>query len=267
MTATKKSSLLVKELQGGIDDYFAWLRDRTTLKEIKGDKDYVEITTPHLDRHNDCIQFYARQDGAGGYVLTDDGAVISDLEMSGCKLTSPKRQELLRLTLNGFGVECDDKALVVRATPQTFARKKHDLIQAMLAVNDMFALAGPTVNSLFIEDVSAWLEQNEVRYVPRIRMTGQSGYDHTFDFVIAKFRDEPERIVQAISQPSKSTAEALVFKWIDTRGARDKNSQAYAVLNDQEHSVPEGVLEALDSYNIHAVPWSVRADVVEKLAV
>jgi hypothetical protein len=255
---------LLTELQRRVDEYFDWVRDRTVLKQVEGNREYVEITTPQLDRHNDCIQFYVRRHD-GGYLLTDDGGVISDLEMSGCKLDSPKRQELLRMTLNGFGVERDDKALIVHATSQTFARKKHDLVQAMLAVNDMFALAGPTVSSLFIEDVAAWLEQNEVRSVPRVKLAGRSGYDHTFDFVIPGFRDAPERIVQAINHPSKNAAEAMVFKWIDTRDAREKNSTAYAVLNDQEQSVPAGVTEALQSYDIKPVAWSERDRVVQTL--
>ena len=266
MNQTSTDNELLGEVQSRVDDYFAWVRDRTTLKQLEGGQEYVEITTPHLDRHNDCLQFYVRRDN-GGYLLSDDGSIINDLEMSGCKLDSPKRQELLRLTLNGFGVQRDDQALVVHATPQTFARKKHDLVQAMLAVNDMFALAGPTVNSLFIEDVAAWLDQNEVRSVPRVKLAGKSGYDHTFDFVIPKYRDVPERIVEAINAPSKSAAEALAFKWIDTQQSRDLACMAYALLNDQERSIPAGVSEALESYNIHAIRWSERELVLERLAV
>lgn len=256
---------LLSDVQQRVDEYFQWLHDRTALNLINGSREYVEVTTPHLDRHNDCIQFYVRRDNAG-YLLTDDGSILNDLEMSGCKLDSPKRQELLRLTLNGFGVERDDTALVVHATPQTFARKKHDLVQAMLAVNDMFALAGPTVANLFIEDVAAWLDTNEVRSVPRVKLAGRSGYDHTFDFVIAGFRQTPERIVQTINHPSKNAAEATVFKWIDTREAREPNSTAYALLNDQEQTVPAGVTEALQKYDIQPVLWSERESVVEKLA-
>lgn len=265
MSQSVKTNGLLGEMQQRLDEYFAWVKDRTTIKQIEGGKEYVEITTPHLDRHNDCLQIYVRRDN-GGYLLTDDSYVIDDLEMSGCKLDSPKRQELLSLTLNGFGVERRDRALVVHATQQNFARKKHDLVQAMLAVNDMFALAGPTITSLFIEDVSAWLEQNDVRYVPRVQLAGKSGYNHTFDFVIPKYRNTPERIIQTMNTPNKSAAEALAFKWIDTHQSRDQNSIAYAILNDQEQNIPSGVRDALESYNIKTVAWSDREVIVEELA-
>jgi hypothetical protein len=41
----------------------------------------------------------------------------------------------------------------VHASPDNFPSRKHSLVQAMLAVNDMFYLAVPMVTSLFYEDV------------------------------------------------------------------------------------------------------------------
>lgn len=266
MTQTNGAPRLIDTIDKRLQDYFAWLRENTATRQIAGGREYVEITTPHLNRHNDCLQVYARADGDHGYLLTDDGETIGDLESSGCKLDSPKRQALLTMTLNGFGVQVKDRALQVHATEQTFPRKKHDLLQAMLAVDDMFALASPTVLSLFIEDAAAWLEQNNIRAVQNIKLSGRTGYDHTFDFVIAGFRDAPERIVQTINRPGKDTAEALIMKWIDTRDSREDKSQAYALLNDQEQSVPGQVFDALKSYNIEPVAWSEREAVVKKLA-
>jgi len=105
---------MIDEVQALLDEYLSWLRDETALREVN--RDWIEITTPYLDRHNDCLQIYARREN-GAYLLTDDGATIEDLEQSGCGLETKKRQELLQTTLNGFGVRRDDKALVVRATP------------------------------------------------------------------------------------------------------------------------------------------------------
>src|SRR5438552_17525084 len=119
-----------------LNDYREWQKDRTTLREVNGS--WVEITTPYLERHNDALQIYARAEN-GGYVLTDDSYTIHDLEASGCNLHTEKRQDLLKMALNGFGVRMNsDSALEVRATPETFPLRKHSLIQAMLAVNDLF---------------------------------------------------------------------------------------------------------------------------------
>jgi hypothetical protein len=106
---------------------------------VNGETYWVEITTPYLDRHNDALQIYVRAEN-GGYVLTDDGYTIHDLQASGCNLTG-KRQDLLKMTLSGFGVKLRDEALEVQSTADTFPLKKHSLVQAMLAVNDLFYLA------------------------------------------------------------------------------------------------------------------------------
>ncbi|MBM4019707.1 MAG: DUF1829 domain-containing protein [Planctomycetes bacterium] len=254
---------MIDEIQSLLDRYSAWLRDKTTLRQVTGD--WVEITTPYLDRHNDYLQMYAKK-GDGGFVLTDDGYVIEDLVQSGCKLDSPKRQDLLRVTLAGFGVTNNGGALEVRASPDNFALRKHNLIQAMLAVNDLFYLSGPMVASLFYEDVVAWLDANEIRYTPNVKFTGKSGYDHLFDFVIPKSRRRPERILQTITRPSRDTAEAIAFKWIDTKDVRAPDSQAYAFLNDQEQHVPQGVVDALHNYDVTPVVWSARETVKEELA-
>ena len=253
---------MIDEVQSLLDQYWAWLRDKTTLRQIK---DWVEITTPYLDRHNDRLQIYAKRRD-GGFVLTDDGYVLQDLELSGCKIDSPKRQALLRMTLNGFGVETKDQALEVHASPDNFALRKHNLVQAMLAVNDLFYLASPVIASLFYEDVVAWLDLSDIRYTPRVKFTGKSGYDHLFDFVIPKSRVQPERIMRAISRPNRDTAQAMAFSWIDTKEVRPPESRAYAILNDSEHPVSESVLDAIRNYDVRPVLWSGRDRVREELA-
>jgi Domain of unknown function DUF1829/Domain of unknown function DUF1828 len=253
---------MIADIQRLMDAYHAWLKEKSVLRQID---QWVEITTPYLDRHNDYLQVYAKQLN-GGFLLTDDGYTIDDLEQSGCKLESRKRQELLKMTLNGFGVQLDGKALQVHASPDNFSLRKHNLVQAMLAVNDMFFLAVPMVASLFYEDVVAWLDVHDIRHTPKVKFTGKTGYDHLFDFVIPKSRKQPERILQAINRPNKDTAQAIAFSWIDTKEIRSPDSRAYALLNDSDQTVSPAVVDALKNYDVHPVPWSEREQVRELLA-
>lgn len=253
---------MIHDVQGLIDRYWIWLKDRTKLREIG---DWIEITTPYLDRHNDCLQIYAKR-ANGGFVLTDDGYILEDLEQSGCRIDSPKRQALFNTTLNGFGVQSDGRALEIRASTDNFALRKHNLVQAMLAVNDLFYLASPTIASLFHEDVVAWLEFSDIRYTPNVKFTGKSGYDHRFDFVIPKSRAQPERILRAINRPSRDTAQAMAFSWIDTREVRSPEARAYAILNDSEQVVSESVLDAMRNYDVRPISWSARDEARDELA-
>lgn len=246
---------MIDEVQKLLEDYTRWLKDKTVLKQV--DADWLEVTTPHLDRHNDCLQFYLRKDNSG-FLLTDDSYVLNDLLNSGCPLDTPKRQELLKMTLAGFGVHMDGDSLVMKATSENFSVKKHNFVQAMLAVNDLFYLASPHISSLFVEDVTKWLELANIRFTPKVKFTGKSGYDHLFDFVIPKSQGEPERIVQTVSNPKKDSAEALVFKWVDTKDTRSADSRLYAFLNDAGASVAQPVIDAIGNYDVVPVLWSQR---------
>lgn len=253
---------MIDDVRRLIDDYAKWLRDKTSLRQVGG---WIEITTPYLDRHNDYIQIYAKTTDTG-YTLTDDGFTITDLEQSGCKLNSPKRQDLLNLALNGFGVQLQEGRLEVRASADNFALRKHNLVQAILSVNDMFYLAVPMVASVFYEDVTAWLDLHDVRYTPKVKFTGKTGYDHLFDFVIPKSRAQPERIVDTINRPNRDTAEAIAFKWIDTKEVRPPDAKAYVLINDLDQAVSPSVMDALTSYDVRPIPWSRRDEVRQELA-
>jgi hypothetical protein len=248
--------------QNLINQYIDWLRDKTSIRQING---WLEITTPFVDRHNDYLQIYAKQEN-DRYLLMDDGYIIEDLKQSGCNLDSIRRQEILKMILSGFNAQLDNDALVTYASIENFSVRKHSLIQAMLAADDLFYLASPTVASLFYEDIAAWLDASKIRYIPKVKFTGQSGYDHLFDFVIPKSDIQPERVVHAFNRPNRENVELFAFSWVDTKDARPVDSRAYAFLNDSEYVISAAVFDALRNYDVRPVPWSQREEVRNELA-
>ncbi|MCI2079172.1 MAG: DUF1829 domain-containing protein [Acetobacter peroxydans] len=255
------------EISQLVDGYWEWLRDKTALKTVGK---WTEITTPYLDHHNDYIQIYARAEPEG-YVLTDAGDTLADLEMSGCPVSrGEKRQEIFRTILNGFGVKEKNGELRITANRENFALRKHNLVQAILSVKDMFMLASPTVESVFLEDVASWLDASDVRYTPNVKLTGKTGFDHRFDFVIPKSKKASERIVQAINNPGKNSSTSLIMSWMDTAETRrisgHSDTRLYAILNDSSHKIPNTVLEALNSYWIDTIRWSQREKFMADLA-
>jgi len=239
-----------------IDEYARWLRAGITVEKIG---DAYEVTTPFLDRHNDHIQIFVRQEN-GHVVLTDDGYVIADLRHCGCTLESPRRRAILKSILNGFGVSESGDELTTVAHNGDFPQRKHALIQAMLAVGDLFATAKPHVQSLFLEDVASFLDSIRARFVPSVQFVGKSGFQHKYDFAIPKSATAPERLVRAINSPSKQAAELAIFAWTDTRAVRDDAAQMYAMLNDTETRVIGEVSDALKQYDIVPVVWSDRSN-------
>ena len=254
---------MIREMQSLLDGYWKWLKDQTSLRAVE---DWIEITTPYLDRHNDCIQIYARR-SEHGYLLTDDGYVLEDLEQSGCAIDHPRYRTLIDTTLNGFGVRVAEGALEVEASQATFGVRKHNLLQAMLAVEDISYIATPSdaERPPFLDVVSGWLEESRVRYTPNVSLMGRSGYGHRFEFVIPKSDAKPERVVRAFNRPNRTAAMNMAFSWVDTKQARSEESTAYAILND-ERPVADEVLIAMGNYGVKPVRWSDRDDAREELA-
>jgi hypothetical protein len=76
---------MIDEVRGLLDQYAQWVRDKSILRVVNDQ--YVEITTPYLDRHNDYTQIYVRKDD-GGFVLTDAGDTKLGI-IRGCASGSP----------------------------------------------------------------------------------------------------------------------------------------------------------------------------------
>ena len=242
--------------------YTSWLKERVKLKTIG---DICELTTPFVDRHNDYLQIYVKATPSG-MLLTDDGYILRDLEMSGLEFNTERRKTELKTILNGLGVELRGDGLEVEASPENFPQRKHNLLQAMLAINDLFVLAPAKVASFFKEDIERFLSLHEIRFTKDINFIGKSGFNHHFDFVIPPSRTVSERILRTINNPTKNNVSAMIFSWDDARKVRAENSIAIAVLNDHDKEITPDTIHALKAYDIEPLVWSKRDKYVEKLA-
>ena len=136
------------------------------------------------------------------------------------------------------------------------------LLQALVGTSYFPDLTGA---SLFLEDVTAWLELHEIRFTPNVKFTGRTGYDHTFDFVVPASRRAPERLIRAVNRPSRDLAEALAFSWVDTKEVRPAASRFYAFLNDEGRAPSATIVDALRNYEIAPVLWTHRDEVRQEL--
>ncbi len=245
-----------------IECYISWLKSnmKEQLLETELGK-YTQISTPFLDRHNDHIQIYIRQQEDGSLFMTDAGYTISDLEMCGCDiLSSNKRRSVLMNILNGFGIQTKDGEICTVANYASFAQKKHSLIQAMLSVNDMFFLSRSQVTNVFYEDVQAFFDQNAIPYIPNAQFSGASGLAHTFDFAIPAIatKQKPERFVKTINDVTGDKINSTLFSWGDIKDSRKQGAQLYVFMNDSERKIRPDYITALEVYGAHPVSWSSR---------
>jgi hypothetical protein len=247
-----------------VGSYFDWLKSGINAQVL--DEDVTELTTPFLDRHNDYLQIYAERTGDDQFLLTDDGYIVAELKSAGVEPYGSRRSEIIREFLSGHGVSLESGELHIAATHSSLGQRTHSLLQAMLSLDDMFVLAQPRVATVFLEDVTKFLDEHDVRYSPHVKFAGKSGFDHLVDFVIPKSRNAPERIVQVVNNPRRDRIDSLLFTATDIRSARGRDTSYYAILNDSRKQVFPEVTSALTAYDIEAKPWSARDRIIDSLA-
>ncbi len=240
------------DIQKLIDQYSLWLKSEITFDKIG---EYYEITTPYLNDANDYLQIYVRQDGDDIY-FTDDCATIHGLKMAGFQFT-PSRKDHLQRILSQYGVQLKGDELITKTKINLFPKTKHMFIQAMLRTDDMFTVSKSKVSSFFLDDIQDFFTQNEIYYSDNVQFTGISGFTHSYDFLLQRSKNRPERLCQAVNNPNKSSVGNILFAWNDIKPARRNDSQLIVILNDQR-SINRGIEDAFCKYNAKVVRWSER---------
>ena len=245
-----------------LDGYAEWWRSEFSLARAN---DGVEIISPMLDRHNDHISIFLADDGEvpGGYVLTDMGATLGDLALSGCDVagTEARRQKLDSL-VGGFGLERSGNEIFSRTGEEGLFRSINFMMQGLAAIDDLFFTTRGDARGLFHEDVESWLDMNGIRYSPNISIYGRSGFESRFDFVIPKSGESaPERFIRVISHPSQQSVANSLFGWNDISEARE-NSHLYLFMdasNARSGKIGAELVNACVRYDVHPVSWDEGA--------
>lgn len=249
------------DTQDFIETYIQWIRRNSAQTSIG---EYQEITTPFVDSHNDNIQFYIKKTESG-FLLSDDGYTLADLEMNGCDISSKKRREAIQEFSESLGVQIIDHCICVNAAETEIAQKQHAIIQAIIKIGDMFLTTSSRIKSIFFDDVSEYFAVNDVRNTPSVMLMGQSGLSHRFDFVIPSSRKMPERVITTLNSPSKQSVLSSIFAWNDTAKVRKTNSRGYIVLNDEKKGVSAELIAAINNYDITPISWNKRDDFLNDL--
>lgn len=249
-----------------LDKYIKWIKDNTSVKSIKDGK-ICEIITPFLDRHNDHLQIYILKSG-DSYKLTDDGYTLADLKLSGLEINTPKRQTTLKTALYGFGVKLgENQELTITANESNIGQKKHNLLQAILTINDMYILSQENIYSFFKEDVERYFQSNSIYFSRDIKIAGKTGFDHNIDFIISASQSKPERLIRTVNSPKKDNILSAIFAFNDIAQTRNTPTKDYVIYNDTEKKVSPDVDSALSNYEVQSIPWSLKTDYIDELTL
>lgn len=242
-----------------ITNYYKWLKDRTVILSDEN-TGWTLVNTPFVGLFNDHIELYAKKD-KDVITLTDNGETFHNLDLTGLSVTrSAKRRELVDAILLNYGIRSNGNELSVECNANTFAQKKHNLLTAVLELNDLYVLSEHNVASIFKEDVRQYLDELNVIYTADFISKGTTGLEFTFDFQISK-RDE-EVVIKSFNSLNKATLSSFLFSWEDIKPVRERTSKksvrAIAVVNDENKDVKSEFIDALNAKKAGSILWSQR---------
>lgn len=245
--------------------YDEWNNKRLILENFN---DFIEITTPFVDMHNDFIQIYFIKEGNNNFRITDDGYILNELEMMGIEIKrSQKRNEFFKTYLNVFGVnynEKNDELFIAFSNINEYPEKQHRLIQCILRISDMLLTSRNSVISIFTEEISAFFEENDVPFIEGSNFTGISGKPQNFDFALPRSKNKREKLIKAINTPASENYKEPLFSWMDIKDMR-KKSDFIVLANDTNKPIAEGFVEPFRNYSVEVLEWSKRNEWIEKL--
>lgn len=226
-----------------ISQYTNWLKDNIKIKNI--DSGYKFIL-PFLDSHNDHIEIYAIKEGSN-FVLSDGGYILNDLEMSGVSFNTKSKQNLLEQTLLRFGVKREsDNTIFIEANGSNLAKKKHNLVQCILALNEMIVLSKESVKSFFYDDVLLALKEKGLFPTQKVTITGK-GYNHSIDFVIPT--EAGEILIKTTQKPTKDKLQSILFSFSDIKTAGREVNKNLIIYDGREFELKDEDEKAVKNYH------------------
>ena len=162
-----------------------------------------------MDRNSDYIQLYVRQSPAGIFTIYDDQDTLHDLQSCGCEFT-PARKAMLEYLTRRAGISIENTGnLTVSCAEAELAQKKHDLIQTILTVNDMFYSYDTA--TCFNNVIAKLLVDKDVPFVSDYKIEGASGLDNFFDIIIPASRQGNERFIFINNCVSETSINNIVY--------------------------------------------------------
>jgi Domain of unknown function DUF1828/Domain of unknown function DUF1829 len=231
-----------------LDEYVNRLKDNTVIKREDGEN-HVIFSTPYLDSYNDYIELIAYKKW-DKIIMSDDWWTIANLNMKWVELSTGKRATIFNQIINWLWVSVSqNNELFIETDISRIWQKKHSLMQAILAVWDMYVLSKQNVISLFKEEVESYFTSNDLYPSKDMKITWKTWYDHMIDFIFNPTKDRNESLIKVINKPKKDSVMSALFSFNDIKHNKP-NSDFFVFLNDINEEPSQEVMHALTQYDV-----------------
>lgn len=250
--------------------YETWSRNKIQFIE---NQNFIEIQTPFLDMYSDRISLYLSRTNTTTesqiYNLTDDGYTMNELEsLDFSPYSTKKRKSYFIQTLNTFGVKYNQQTselYIEFSDLSQFPNLQQRLVQCILKISDMLLTAQDRVVNFFTEDIENFFLDNNVQYSTGSNYLGQTGNLVNFDFQIGRTRNQPEKLIKAINNPTGTAYIEPLFHIDDVRRVRPDN-QFFIIANDTNNGISDTFISSSRGWNVEVLTWSTKENWVNQFA-
>ena len=247
-------------IEKGINDYYDWLRNRTTI-QVDRTTGWSVISTPFVGLFNDTIDLFVKMTERGTILLSDDGSTIKNLDMLGVAFNTGNRKSILERVCYNFGVTLNKDGEITKEVEQgKFPQGKHDMIRAIMELSDFAPLSSHRAPSLFKDEVKSFFREKKINVTPSFIIQGRSGINFTFDYMMA-YTDR-ELLFQLFNNLNKGNLATFFFGIDEVREPREKLSEKklkpVAIVNDVEAEIKPEYMQAFAYRGAEIIHWSKR---------
>lgn len=224
----------------------------------------IRIVTPYLYPDNDLIEVFVEEPAPNRVRITDLGETLRHLHAQGFDVTgTPKRMQMVETIAAGTGVDLARGELAKEGEITNLGEILFDVLAAARGVSDLILTSRAYEPATFKEEVGRFLEENQVPYESKVKLTGESGKRYTVDFGLV----EVGRYVHTLSPGQMAGLQTVVNRvfrtWSDCNGSLGRKSKV-SFLNDEDFVWSQPEVALLGRVSTIAY-WSRRDEILPML--
>ncbi|MDT2816317.1 DUF1828 domain-containing protein [Vagococcus lutrae] len=240
-------------------------------KQIKFEKtnNSLRIETPFVDMYHDNIELFIDKIN-DGYLLSDDAYTVTELELSGLKISSSKnRQAMFNQMLLNYGVSFNPttKELFIKfSNINDFPKSQNRLIQCIIQISDLLFTTREKVITLFNEEVAEFFMDNKIPINKSQSLRGRTGNEFVFDITIGELKNYAPKAIRLINNPTKTSYESPLLSIIDVKPLWP-DTEFFVIANNSERNIDTAVEASFSSYKIPLLKWTEKEEWIRKFKI
>jgi hypothetical protein len=224
----------------------------------------LRIVTPYLYPDHDFVEVFVEEPGPGRIRITDLGETLRHLHAQGFDVSgTPKRKRMVETIAGGLEVDVVRGELAKEGTTNELGELLFDVIVAARGVSDLIYTSRTYEPPTFVEEVGKFLQEQQIDFEARVKLTGQSGRVYTVDFRLVR----PNRFLHTLSPRQAGGLQPAVNRvlrmWFDCNGSLGRDAKV-SMLNDVDFEWRQPEVALLERVSTVSY-WSHREELLPTL--